>query len=156
MVPEHTAVRNKNGFTLIELLLVIIIIGVLASMVTINVGEQLEARKYKNFAREIAADLRRAQQEAISREETIVVKFRGGPPHEYYTINVGTALGTEKLKTVSIPEGITITGFPSEYSFFSTGMSDNGTIRLENRDNDFYYVIIYQTGRVRLSEDATP
>lgn len=71
-------VKDDRGVTIIELLVVIAIMAVLVTLVTPKLQGTVQSFKFKGFVRQAVADLRSAQQQAIS---------TGKPYRVYFTPN---------------------------------------------------------------------
>ena len=92
---------KKNGFTLIEILVVLVIIGLMGSLVFINVGRTAKDREGKDFAKEFVLMLKKARREAISSGEPKAVNMASASRKCYMD-------GDEKK--VNIPEDMRIEG----------------------------------------------
>ena len=70
-------IEQKNGFTLVELMLTLAILGVLASLAAPSFTSLLERRELQGAGDNLFADLMFAKTEAIKRNKTIRVSFKG-------------------------------------------------------------------------------
>jgi general secretion pathway protein H len=64
---EHFLKRGSHGFTLIELLIVLIIVSVMAAMVSPAISRTLSSLKLQTATRKVAAALRYARTQAVSK-----------------------------------------------------------------------------------------
>ena len=67
--------RDSRGFTLVELLIVLVIVGLMTAMITPTIGRTLTNLKLKTAAKKIAAALRYARSQAITRSEAYQAVF---------------------------------------------------------------------------------
>jgi len=58
---------NSNGFTLLELVVVLVLLGILSSLVFVNVGTSAAKKKRKLFARELVGLCHKARRIAAGR-----------------------------------------------------------------------------------------
>lgn len=67
-----------RGVTLIELMVVLVVLGILAAMVSPSIFGSIRRQRAAGVGRELANELRRARNQAMSRGEAIVVEVCGG------------------------------------------------------------------------------
>jgi MSHA pilin protein MshC len=70
---------NDKGFTLIELIMVLVLIGIIAVFVALNLGD-VTATKAAAFKDKLRADIRYAQNLAMTRNQRYRVYFNTNPP----------------------------------------------------------------------------
>ena len=81
---------TASGFTLIELMVCVALCAVLALIAVPSLQRWGEARRLEGVANELAADLRLARSEAISRQQNVRIGFRGvTTPSNCYVVYVG-------------------------------------------------------------------
>jgi prepilin-type N-terminal cleavage/methylation domain-containing protein len=66
-------IGSRRGFTLVEIVIVIVVAGLLMGIAAPRFTRMRNSLRLDTAARTLAADLRRAQTEAIKRNKTIVV-----------------------------------------------------------------------------------
>lgn len=69
--------RSADGFTLVELMVCVAVCAVLALIAAPNLQRWKEVRQLEGVAHELAADLRLARSEAITRHQNVRIGFRG-------------------------------------------------------------------------------
>ena len=67
--------NNKNGFSLMELMIVIAIIGIMTSIVLVYSGKNKIEKEVEGAAREVAAAIREAQNNALTGKQPEAGKF---------------------------------------------------------------------------------
>jgi len=76
---------SNSGFTLIELIAVIVIIGILSRAVVVNVGDVAKRTRSRNAVNIAIADLRYAQEMAMSRRRPVRFVVQSGS-NRYYAV----------------------------------------------------------------------
>ncbi len=82
---NNYALNNRSGFSLIEMVTVVLIIGILSAVAVPKIYDSMDSYRLKLAAETIAADLKYARQQAISRSQSITVTF--DLVNESYTIS---------------------------------------------------------------------
>ena len=73
--PARGTSERHGGFTLLELLVVLVLIVVLSSVVTVNIGPALREARLRAGARQLLAQLQYARSVAITQQTTAAVLF---------------------------------------------------------------------------------
>ncbi len=153
----------NKGFTLVELLIVMILIGIVATMVMI--GNPTESIKVDNQAKRLASDLRYMQHLAMTQNTRTRVNFSS----TQYTLTEAdgtTAINQPTLNTniVAMPAGITLSNnLPSSFVVFDslgqpystavtpgTLLTTTATITLTSGSDTETVSITPETGRVTI------
>lgn len=95
MTDRETSSRRRAGFTLTELLMVIVILGILATLATPRVYQTVARSKVKQAAGVVAADLEQAVALAARRRQPVIVSLESAST---YTIRDRVASGTGTLR----------------------------------------------------------
>jgi prepilin-type N-terminal cleavage/methylation domain-containing protein len=75
MLPTTRLPRQSSAFTLVELLLVVVIIGILASVTIPHYARSFDFMKLRSAAHDVAATLEYARAVAVLEERTLRVEF---------------------------------------------------------------------------------
>ena len=105
--------RNKKGFTLTEFIVALGIIIVLASISVLGYGSMRPGLQLSGVTRNLATDLRYAQQLAVTEQVDHGVYFSTTTEHKYQIIRHENA-ATTTVKEVSLPTGIDFQSFTSQ------------------------------------------
>jgi prepilin-type N-terminal cleavage/methylation domain-containing protein len=149
---KHSPNSDKDkGFSLIEMVIVLAIIGIITT-IGLPVYRQIKPTLDLNAeTRDIASDLRYAQQLAVTEQSNYTVEF--DPVLNKYTItNVETS---SVIKHKNINDNISIqsiTGLVSDTAIFNvTGAAvDSGVITLANTNNATTTISIKPSGYVKI------
>lgn len=141
------------GFTLFELLVVLAILTALTALSVPLFSGRTGMTELRGTARDMAAALRFAHSEAISRNKA--VEFRMDPESREFAVT-----GDPRVRRV--PDGIRVSmkrpdtaGAPAEIGvvrFFPDGSSNGAEIMLESDKARYHIGVEWLTGRVRLSD----
>ena len=148
MMREHA-----RGLTLLELLIVLVLIGIVASITIPILGYGVSTTQLRSAAREVAAGLRTARGQAISqRTESVLVldvaarAFSVPPDERVHPINRGIEL---KLYTAAhdiVNENV------GAIRFYPDGGSTGGRITLAAGERKYDVDVDWLTGRVAILE----
>ena len=150
-------VYNKQGFTFIEVMVITVIICILVAVAMPSVSDIIAEQRLKAAARTLASDLRKVQATAISQESPVRVNF--DLLNNYYKASIGT---TNILSPKYLPTDIKIAyaqfNGSSQFYFNALGAAENGTVTLALTNNParMLYVIVYRSGRIRISPTSAP
>jgi prepilin-type N-terminal cleavage/methylation domain-containing protein len=158
--PARAARRAAAGFTLIEILVVVVILGIVSAVIVPQIGSSDDLRT-SSAARALMADLIYAQNLAVTRQQTVYVKFDAAAEHykvltavspsetvithpvllSPYLVSLGTNATTAQLRNVVIDtvsfDGQTIVAFDEmgvPYAVTAAGASSAmtaGSIKLK-------------------------
>ncbi len=147
---------GQQAYTLVELLCVISLLAMIVLIAMPALQGFEERRNLEIAARNLATDMRKTQQAAITRGHTFHIEFR--LDDKQYRIRNTL---TEEVTRIALPEGIAycfiniqgIGGFPTS-GFRYNGVPINpGTVGFCNSSGDKLFVIVAPvTGRVRISD----
>ena len=156
--------KHRSGFTLIELLIVLSILVILSSLTIPQYSKIMAYKKLEVTAKELVTDLRECQQRALTQETNAQADFYrnvnvSGKNSDLYILKI-LENNYKKYKSVTLPQDIQLIDARFGNSndmrlvFSSFGKPTlNGHIKLENKNGQVLFVIVYQTGRMRISKD---
>lgn len=103
----------RKGVTLIEMIVVISIIGILVGTAVPVLSHFLPGIKLNGSMRVLSANLREAQEKAITEQKQYLVRFFPATvPPSYKLIRINNSV-EEEIKTVSFPSGSSLTLDPA-------------------------------------------
>jgi len=150
--PARSA-RASTGFTLLELMLVLVIAALAVGLVPPLLSAAMPGLQLKSTAREMAAALRYARDQAAARQSEAVVLLDLEEHH--YTVS-------GRNKTFAIPDGLEVeldtvaselTGDRSGgIRFYPDGSSTGGRVTLSRGERSFKVDVDWLTGRVQIGE----
>ncbi|MFA6421985.1 MAG: GspH/FimT family pseudopilin [Candidatus Buchananbacteria bacterium] len=143
--------KKISGFTLVELIIAIAVIGIISSISLPIYKNLLPTINLSSSSRDLASDLRFAQQMAVT--EQIIYSVSFDKINNKYSV-IKTSDGTVKT-TKTLNREISfqaISGFDDDkVEFVATGASvQNGTITLINRQNKTSIIEIKPSGYVKI------
>ena len=149
---------SSRGFSLLELIIVLLLIGLLASLITPSLSRFSKSVELKATTKKVAAILRSCRSEAVNRGNVYQVLFDLGLMQ--VTVQSLNADGNiEEQHAFPLPSGIQIkevqaeqTQFPSDLpaiEFYPNGGSNGGHILLDGESQNGYRISInFLTGAV--------
>jgi len=96
--------RLSHGLTLIESLVALVIVGILATVVVPSFNNTLARTRLDGVVNELSVDLQYARSTSIRRRAAVTLATAADG--QSYTISIGS----EPLKSVPMPAGLTLTG----------------------------------------------
>jgi general secretion pathway protein H len=140
---------HQGGFTIIELLVVMVIMAMAYTLAGPMVSSGVSGTELKASARQLAAGLRKARSDAISRRREAVLtvdveahQFRLSDDQRVYQLPKSVAV---KLFTA---QSELVNGTTGAVRFFPDGGSTGGRITLSARDRNYDVDINWLTGQV--------
>jgi len=82
---------TADGFTMIELLIVLVLVGVLATLAAPNLQDFVARNRLKSAASDLHFSLSLARSEAIKRNSPVAVELNGGDWANGWSVKAGTA-----------------------------------------------------------------
>ncbi|MEM6573957.1 MAG: GspH/FimT family protein [Pseudomonadota bacterium] len=154
---HHNAAQQRrqriNGFSLVELLVVLVLVGLLASLVGGSVFRNLDGVKTRQAGKDLVSALRYTRGQAIvtREEQTLAVN-----------VEKRTFKSPEK-EAVVLPDGVDVTlktasfdleGTVGRVRFFPDGSSTGAQITLTAGSRSWLISVGWLTGEIELTEGA--
>ena len=140
-----------KGFTLLEILIAMAILGIMASVSFAFFKTFSPALKLSSSVRDLATDIRYAQQLAVTEQVNHGVSF-SSITDEYWIIKYGN--GTTTLSHKSLPDGISfqeITGFVNDEAIFNPyGAVEQAGDILINIEDKVKTIMVRPSGFVKI------
>jgi len=144
---------RSSGFTLIEILVVLGIVGVLLLVGIPNFRDRASDERAAATARQLAADLRAAQQEAVALRTAVSVRFAAADVScPQGSASYATLRGAALVRRVCLPRDVQVTSLPpAGVTFEAMGIPRDGvTVRLRSARTAraFAISVVRETGAV--------
>ncbi|MBS3919035.1 MAG: prepilin-type N-terminal cleavage/methylation domain-containing protein [Deltaproteobacteria bacterium] len=142
---------NRRGVTLLELIIVMVIIGIGATLLAPGIGTWIPIYRLKGATRDVVSTLRTAQMKAISINTDYQVNFSNATTYvlEYRnTLGVFVTEGSPQ----TLPSGIQFTTFPRIFQFNPNSTASlTGALTLTNTKGSTRTITLTTaTGRIRV------
>ncbi|MFH1226245.1 MAG: GspH/FimT family pseudopilin [bacterium] len=146
--------KIKNGFSLIEILTVIGILAILAVIILSFLQQYQPTMKLRGEARELASEMRYAQQLTLTEQIIHLVRFFPADK-KYQVIKAPAGQNEEVIKEITLQTPVIfkeITFTDNEVSFNSSGASsESGQVVLTNNEKDIT-VEVKPSGYIKIIE----
>lgn len=143
---------NKRGVTLLELIIVMVIIGIGATLLAPGIGSWIPTYRLRGATRDVVSMLRTAQMKAVSINTDYQVRFPSANSYilEYQTTAGWVADGTQQ----ALPTGVQFTSFPpgSRFLFNPNSTATTGSLTLTNTKGSTRTIsLTTTTGRIAVN-----
>lgn len=141
-----------SGYTLIEVVMVIAVLSLLSTIILPDFKKTLSKYKLEVAARELAQNIRLAQQKTITEGVTYKIVF------DLHRMDNYQLLAGRRGKLIKLPSGVlldwtTYSDVDKTLSFNPSGAPNRGgTIAITSGKNTLYVIVSVATGRVRVGK----
>ena len=145
--------RDARGFGAIELLIAIAVGALLVALVMPALGRYQRVRELRQISQQLLANVRFAQQQAITLDENVRLVYTAGPPERFST----ETLDGGGLRHLDVPAAVAVSGSyagtPLEFRASGAPIA-SGQYCLTEGTQWFRLDVSPGTGRAQLSEVA--
>lgn len=153
-VPMTELQQAQRGFTLQELIIVILIVGIMASLAAPSFQSFIQNQRVQSLSSELLTSLTLARSEAIKRNNNVVVTPVSGVWHNGWVIS---ADGTE-LQQVGAFDGVAVSTVAASVTYQKNGRAATSSFQIDLSDQAVSeYVRCVSTtlsGAVRINQGA--
>jgi general secretion pathway protein H len=147
------AARDASGVTLLELLIVLMLMGIIAALTVPTFRGGVSTTQLKSAAREVAAGLRLARDQAIARRAEAVLEldvtaraFRVLPDPRVHALPTGIDIKLFTAQSDLVNDRV------GAIRFYPDGGSNGGRVTLAAGERHFDVDVDWLTGRVAILE----
>jgi prepilin-type N-terminal cleavage/methylation domain-containing protein len=142
--------RHDHAFTTVELLIVMMIVGILATFLTPQLGRWLTTVRVDAAARELASELQLSKIRAISENTCYRISFDS--VNDSYVVQKEVVGGWQDVSAPkSLPNGVDLVSATTDPVFQTLGTTPGGaTIRLRNPQGRQRTIRVSFAGRVKM------
>jgi general secretion pathway protein H len=142
---------NQDGFTLIEMVCVMAIIGLLAAVLMPNIPRQTSRPRLEAYAIQAASVLKTDRNAAISHQTEVTTQVDAGSRSLRSGATGAIVRVPEDVRfDTLLPENCNYRPVYASISFFASGMSCGGVIKLSRLDTSYEIRINWLTGRIEI------
>lgn len=139
------AIKSSRGFTLIELMIVVVLLGIFASIAMPAFTGLIENNRVQSSASELYGLMQAARSDAVTRRAPVTLSK---PANSTRWI---AQQGGETTRSVDFPSSVTATSATSSIVFNPDGSAANATITVASSGvDDSYTVAVQPSGNISM------